>query len=316
VSSRVFWDAHACVPLARVSSLAILERHRQAGCGVVGVNAGFDGMRPEATMATLSRFAGELERSQSLHMLCDVPSEPEQARDIAVYFDVEGADVLDGDVGKLEELVALGVRSFIPVYNRANRAGGGCHDRENGGLTSFGRELIRRQNDLGVIVDASHCSVRTSIEMCEASEKPVVFSHSNCWELVHHPRNITDEQMRAAAATDGVIGINGASVFLGSDDFARAICEHILHAISVVGARHVGIGLDFVYDMDDLAMLVADAPTLFPEDGGAYETNTFCSPETLPDVQTLLVASGLEENAIEAVLWGNFARVASRTFST
>jgi membrane dipeptidase len=315
-STTCFWDAHACLPLATDVCLQDLARHRDAGCRVVGVNAGFDGMPPEATIATLTKFAKELAGDHE--GLEDVVLAMRDDRDtgtgLGVYFDIEGAEVLGGDLRVLEELARIGLRSLVPVYNRANSAGGGCHDPTDEGLTPFGRDLIRRQNELGIIVDASHCSARTSLEMCTESVKPVIFSHSNCRTLVDHPRNVTDEQMRAAAATGGVIGINGSSLFLGSDDWPIAICEHILHAIEVVGVEHVGLGLDYVYDLDDLATLVADAPGLFPNDAGTYDRVVFCPPENWALVERRLSSSGLDQAAIEQVRWANFARVALETF--
>jgi membrane dipeptidase len=281
----------------------------------VGVNAGFDGMPPEATISTLTKFATELAGGQEgLEDVVSTMRDRDDRAGLGVYFDIEGAEVLRGDVRALEVLARIGLRSLVPVYNRANSAGGGCHDRTDRGLTPFGRELIRRQNELGIIVDASHCSVQTSFEMCSMSVKPVIFSHSNCRALIDHPRNISDDQMRAAAATGGVIGINGSSLFLGSEDWTTAICDHILYAIDVVGVEHVGVGLDYVYDVDDLAQLVADAPGLFPDDRGAYDRVMFCSPEDWTLVERLLLRSGLDQDAIEHVRWANFARVADETF--
>ncbi len=314
-SDSRFWDAHACLPLAANASLRDLARHREAGCRVVGVNAGFDGMPPEATISTLTKFATELTGGhEGLQDVVAAIRDADDCAGLGVYFDIEGAEVLRGDVRALEDLAHIGLRSLVPVYNRANSAGGGCYDRTDRGLTPFGRELIRRQNELGIIVDASHCSVQTSFEMCSVSAKPVIFSHSNCGVLTDHPRNISDDQMRAAAATGGVIGINGSSLFLGSEDWTTAICEHILHAIDVVGVEHVGVGLDYVYDLDDLAKLVGDAPSLFPDDHRAYDRVVFCPPENWTLVERLLLRSGLNQAAIEQVRWANFARVASETF--
>jgi membrane dipeptidase len=310
-----FWDAHTCLPLSVTGSLGDLARHQEAGCRIVGVNAGFDGMAPASTEATLRRFAGELaRRTECIDDVAVVVGTASDPTAMGVYFDIEGSEVLRGDLGALEGLARNGLRSLVPVYNRANSAGGGCHDRTDIGLTPFGRELIRRQNELGIIVDASHCSKQTSFDMCAVSIKPVIFSHSNCRALVDHPRNITDDQMRAAAATGGVIGINGSSLFLGTRNWPTAICDHVLHAIDIVGIEHVGIGLDYVYDADDLAKLVAAAPSLYPDDKGEYASVIFCPPEEWRVIESLLSRRGLDPIALDRVRWANFARVAGETF--
>jgi membrane dipeptidase len=311
-----FWDAHACLPLSATGSLSDLARHREAGCRVVGVNAGFDGMAPASTEATLKRFAGELaRRNECMDDVVVVMGASSDPTAMGVYFDIEGSEVLRGDVGALERLAGYGLRSLVPVYNRANAAGGGCHDTLDIGLTSFGRELIRRQNELGIIVDASHCSQQTSFDMCSVSGKPVIFSHSNCRALVDHPRNVNDDQMRAAAATGGVVGINGSSLFLGTSRWPSAICDHVLHAIDIVGIEHVGIGLDYVYDAADLAKLVAAAPSLYPDDKRGYASVTFCPPEEWRILESLLLQRGLDSSALGRVRWENCARVARETFS-
>jgi membrane dipeptidase len=313
---RPFWDAHACLPLARPASLDELFHHRQAGCRAVAVNVGFDGVPSQTTIATLERLAAQLDNADGAFSdVAAVAKEPNDTASLGVYFDIEGAEVLCDDLRALERLAQLGVRSMLPVYNRANTAGGGCYDPPHYGLTRFGRELIRRQNELGIMVDASHCSLQTTLDMCAISRRPVIFSHSNCRAITDHPRNVSDDQIRAAAATGGVVGVNGASTFLGSDDWPAAICAHVLHVVHVAGIDHVGIGLDYVYDLDDLDSLIANTPSLFPDETSVpHTTSSFCPPEQWAEVERHLSLSGLDAAALEKVRWANFARVACETF--
>jgi len=273
-------------------------------------------MSPQATIATLERLAAELATSgDSVANLAAAPTEASDATPLVVYFDIEGADVLCGDLHALERLTELGMRSMLPVYNRENAAGGGCYDPPHHGLSRFGRELVRRQNALGVIVDASHCSLQTSLDMCTLSSRPVVFSHSNCRALTDHPRNISDDQIRAAASTGGVVGISGVSAFLGSDDLPAAICANILHVVEIAGIDHVGIGLDYVYDRNDLDRLIATSPALFSDQTSkARITPRFCPPEQWMEIEDRLSRSGLDQAELEKVRWNNFARVARETF--
>ena len=119
------------------------------------------------------------------------------------------------DLANVEHFYNLGVRTMLPTYNHANAAGCGCLDATDAGLTAWGRRLVAEMNSAGMVPDGSHCSVRTGLDLCETSTKPVIYSHSCMRSVWDHPRNITDDQARACADTGGVIGINGVGIFLG-----------------------------------------------------------------------------------------------------
>ena len=139
------------------------------------------------------------------------------------------------------ELVALyrdlGVRQIHLAYNRNNSVADGCHDVERG-LTPLGRRVVDAVNDAGLLMDCSHTGRRCSLDIMAASARPVIFSHSNPLALVEHGRNVTDEQIRACAATGGVVCVSGVSIFLGTrqpavDDVAR----HAAYVAELVGRR-------------------------------------------------------------------------------
>ncbi|HEX4046033.1 MAG TPA: membrane dipeptidase, partial [Gammaproteobacteria bacterium] len=117
-----------------------------------------------------------------------------------------------------------------------------------------------------MIIDCSHLRHQTSMEI---SQHPIIFSHSNPAKLVSHPRNITDQQIIACAKTNGVIGINEIGIFLGNNDVrTERIVEHIDYAIQIVGSKHVGIGLDCVFDLDETKKYVDKHPSIFPSKHG------------------------------------------------
>ncbi len=101
-----------------------------------------------------------------------------QAHRIAVAFDLEDSNPLDDNLDNLATLVNLGVRTLLPTYNHANRAGSGCLDATDGGLTAWGRAIVGELNAVGIVPDGTHCSVRTGLDMCEISTRPVIYSHS------------------------------------------------------------------------------------------------------------------------------------------
>jgi membrane dipeptidase len=171
-------------------------------------------------------------------------------------------------------------------------------------------------NKLGILVDATHCSVRTTFDLFELSSQPVVFSHSVPAGVKRHDRNISDEQMRACAATGGVVGINGLGVLLGENDAStEALVRAVDYAVSVVGAQHVGVGLDYVFDRDELNAYLEQHGDTFPADGYTdFGPMRFVSPSQLPELTAALLQLGYRNADVRAILGGNFLRVASQVW--
>ena len=314
-SSALVWEQHACLPLKPGTSLEPLERYRRSGASLVSLNVGYGPSTVADAVKVLASFRSGVLRSPERYVLPETVEDVQQAAAdgrLAVTFDLEGTISLDGEVAMVDAYYSLGVRTMLIAYNESNAAGGGCHGDADDGLTPYGREVVREMNRVGMVVDASHCSLRTSFDLFEASEAPVVFSHSNPRTLHDHPRNVTDDQIRGCAATGGVVGINGIGIFLGDNDtrtdtFVRAI-EHVCE---LVGPEHAGIGLDFVFDKDDLAAEFAANSGTFPK-GFGYSADgfDFVEPERLPLITQALLARGIAVDDVRAILGGNFLRVA------
>jgi membrane dipeptidase len=152
----------------------------------------------------------------------------------------------------------------------------------------------------------------------EASTKPVVFSHSNVRSLCAHARNIREEQIRACAATGGVVGITGFGLLLG-DARPQTMAAHIDCVVQLVGPQHVGIGLDYVFqpEVDDLPW-GADRAYWWPPQAGygaSFAAVPFIGPEQLAPVVEQLLAWGYDRSAIEMILGLTFARVAEGSWS-
>ena len=134
---------------------------------------------------------------------------------IAALLGVEGGHAIENSLEKLDSLYALGVRYMTLTWNNGNDWAGSATDaRRAGALTAFGRQVVRRMNELGMLVDVSHVSDSTFWDVIATSSRPVIASHSACRALAHHPRNLTDEQLRALARTGGLVGIVFYPVFL------------------------------------------------------------------------------------------------------
>ncbi len=317
-AGALIWDQHTCLPLRPdASAVDGLDLHLRSGADFVSVNVGFDAISPLDTVKVLSAFRkGVLQRPDRFQLVrtaADVEAARRAGR-LAVSFDLEGTEPLDGCLEMVETYYELGVRTMLIAYNKNNRAGGGCHAEADIGLTDFGRAVVGEMNRLGMLVDATHCSRRTTFDLFEVSSSPVIFSHSVPSRMKIHPRNIDDDQMRACAASGGVIGINGVGIFLGDNDIrTETVVRAIDEAVDVVGPHHVGLGLDYVFDQDELNAFLTDNRDTFPAGFGYREffPPRFASPMQLPQITASLVDRGYSDADVEAIMGGNFFRVAS-----
>ena len=172
---------------------------------------------------------------------------------VAVLLGVEGGHAIENSLEKLDSLYALGVRYMTLTWNNGNDwAGASMDPHRSGGLTELGKQVVRRMNALGMLVDVSHVSDSTFRDVVAATTKPVIASHSACRALARHPRNLTDEQLRAIARTGGVVGINFYPVFL--DDRFRHEYERLRERIrpqtDSIRARYRGRPGESAFEVD------------------------------------------------------------------
>jgi len=168
---------------------------------------------------------------------------------VAVVLALEGAEPLGQDLSTLRLLHRLGLRMLSVTWARRTMFGVGDWEHDGrGGLTAIGRRAVAEMNRLGIVVDVSHGSDETTRDILEVSTKPVIASHANARALRHHPRNLTDDVIRAIAASGGVVGAVAVPNFIAEEDptIARWV-DHIEHLIQVAGIDHVSIGADFYH---------------------------------------------------------------------
>jgi len=277
------------------------------------------GEAPAANVRVLASFRAWIAAHPDELLLVRSVDDITVARDtdrLGVCFDLEGLGTLDGQVEMIDLYYDLGVRWALIAYNRNNAVGGGCQD-EDCGLTPFGRQVIRRMEAVGMVVCCSHTGWRTAREVIEAATKPVIFSHSNAHAVHPHPRNIPDELIRACAATGGVVGVNGLSRFIGGsgenfDNSTAGLFRHIDHMVQLVGPEHVGLGLDYVFDPEELMSYYRARPDLYPASKGYLRPTPMVEPERLGEILAVMLNHGYGEPAVRQILGENHLRVAQR----
>ena len=161
---------------------------------------------------------------------------------------IENGNALMGDLRRLDEFYARGVKIITLTWNGANELGYGAHCGGTPGLTDFGKAAVRRMFELGIIPDVSHLNEAGFWDvagLAAAHGEPFWATHSNCSEIQPHRRNLSDEQLRAVFACGGLAGLNLYTEFLGGAGTAEDAARHLAHMMSLSGEDHAALGSDF-----------------------------------------------------------------------
>ena len=211
---------------------------------------------------------------------------------------------------------SLGQRVSMLTYNAQNNLGCGSTERRDCGVSDFGAAIIQKMNEVGMLVDVSHCGDMTTLDSFELSKKPVAITHSNCRALVNHPRCKTDEAIRKMAASGGVMGITGVRMFVRSEEptTIEHIVDHIDHVAKLVGVEYVGVGSDCDLNGYD-KMPKAQDQALRASYKASYafreklDIEAFGHPRKIFDLAEALLRRGYGEADIVGILGGNFRRM-------
>lgn len=245
---------------------------------------------------------------------------------VAVMLGFQNATMIEKSIDNLDTLYAAGTRWIQLTYNQRNLLGDGCTERTNAGLSDFGVEAVERMNELGIIVDLSHCGRQTTDDGIKFSKSGATLNHTMCESLYkNHPRSKTDAQIRAMADKGGVMGIICLGYMIGPDPGGETTLEnyvdHIEHAIKVGGIDHVGLAADFA-----IQGLEADGATRenwyvprLTRFKPSYQVRwppwipELDSPERYRHVARLLDKRGHSTGNIEKILGGNWLRYLRET---
>lgn len=210
---------------------------------------------------------------------------------VAALLGIEGAHALEGELEQLERFARRGVRYLGLCHFSANEAcypayGRGRRDAD--GLTPFGREVVRRCEELGIIVDLAHINRKGFLEACAMARRPMYVTHTGVAGAFKHWRNVDDEQLRAVADRGGCLGIIFCPQFLGGDGL-EPVVRHLQHIVDVAGEDAPALGSDW--------------------DGFIVPTRDLCDASRLPLLTDALLEAGWSERAIAKLLRDNALRV-------
>jgi membrane dipeptidase len=252
----------------------------------------------------------------------------------AAILGCQNSRFLGTELVNVELFARLGLRVVQLTYNERNHAGDGCLEPNDAGLSFFGRRLIGELERVGLILDLSHCGLRTSLDALSVSTQPVIISHAGMRALTgDNPRCLTDDQLRAVAMTGGVVGVTSYGPFNWRGGAERPTIEHFLeaidYAVQVAGIDHVGIGTDHVVEpggypqavRDRAAMTYAAYQPAGTERTRRYygqvtagisrddQLDGFAGMQHLPRVTAGLLARGYAPADVQKIIGGNFLRV-------
>ena len=212
----------------------------------------------------------------------------QRAGKVAAVLSIENGDAIEDDIERLAAFYQAGVRMMSLTWNPSNRLADGALEHEHRGLTPFGQRVVRRMQELGMIIDVSHLSEESFWDVHRMTQGPLVASHSDAAALEPHPRNLSDAQIRVLADRGGVIGINFYPGFLGAASVERA-AAHIDHMVTHGGIGCVAMGSDF--------------------DGISTTPRGLENASTFPTLSRVLKRRRYSPGQIERIMGGNALRV-------
>lgn len=245
---------------------------------------------------------------------------------IALVASFEAATPIENEIDRVDVLYGLGVRAMGITYSESNGLGSGLREPTDGGLTTFGRKVVRRMNKLGMTIDTAHCGDRTAIDVAEASEVPVLMSHCGARALWDTTRMKSDAALQAVAAGGGLIGIEAAPhttlTAAHPEHSIESVMAHFEYVADLVGIDHVTFGPDTLYG-DHVGLHHAYAAQLSigaTHQGPTFEEVAYVKglenpTECFPNIIRRLVSHGYSRDEIRKVVGGNALRVIKATWA-
>lgn len=213
-----------------------------------------DGLNDEAAYDYFNEvyqyFLREMDEGKEVITFCTSSKDLKQILQTGkrvAYLSIEGSRALGGKLERVKEFYDKGVRMMTLTWNGRTAVADGCMVEQSSGLTSFGREVVKKMNEVGMIVDVSHLAEQGFWDVASMSNKPFVATHSNSKAVCNHPRNLTDEQFKAIIERKGIVGMNFYPLFINGTYEAEIeeLLAHIDHFLELGGEDIIAMGSDF-----------------------------------------------------------------------
>ena len=245
----------------------------------------------EAYHTLLGCFRAQMACNSDKIIQCRTAQDVEQAHrcgKAAAFLTVEGAELLGYDPARLDQAAIDGVTAINLTWNYANALSGSSKEQPERGLSTVGRDFVRKMEDLHILVDVSHLSEAGFWDVAEIASRPFIASHSNAKSVWNHTRNLTNEQITAIIENQGVIGLNFYEGFVGGSRDLDMVRAHLDRILELGGARNVALGGDW-----DGCDLIGDLPAI----------------DSLPRLYEHLLLRGYEETVVQNLFYNNLMRV-------
>jgi len=309
-----------------------LDMVRDSGVNVIKLSLGGYNEDFAATVKEIAYVSRLIEVHPADFLQVRVPADMERAKregKLGVILSFESVDMLEGKLERLELFRNFGVRVMQLSYNRKSPFAAGVMEPNGGGLTPLGREAVEKMNVLGIAVDLSHANAQTTAEALAASSRPAIMSHAGCAAVHPHPRNKTDDQLRALADKGGVVGIYDLPYLAASpkQPTVEDYMAHMVHALQVAGEEHVGVGSDVSIKPFDtspegmarFAKFQAErqkSGLAAPEEDRPHYVVGLSTPRKIEVIADQLLKRGYSARVTENVIGANFVRVLSEIWTT
>jgi membrane dipeptidase len=308
-------------PAPPVGLAAELESRRNTGFSYTSLTLSVDSeATPDVVYSRLAKIRYELSQHPDKIILVDSAADIRAAKKsgkLAIGLHFQGTEPVGRNLANVGAYYQLGIRWMLMAYNFQNNVGTGCLEAQKNdiGISQFGKDLIAEMNRVGMLVDCSHSGYRTTMDAMSLSRKPCIFSHSNPRALYDHPRNIRDDQIKMCAQTGGIIGINGVGPFIGEprEVTVDTMVRHIDYVVELVGSKHVALGLDYMTPLH--CEVLRDFYKGDLSKVGLPELPWgFFSPTQVPLLLSKLLAKGYPQEALRGIMGENFLRLAERVW--
>lgn len=233
-----------------------------------------------------------------------------------LIFGIQNAKPLEEDLALIRVFHLLGIRIIQPAYDGQNLLGSGG-DEVDAGITKLGKKMIEEMNRIGILIDVSHCGIKTTMDVIHYSAKPIAFTHSNPKALCDHYRNKTNEQLKALADRGGVVGLTAFSPISKTqrdqDPTLTDYLNFIDYVCNLIGTEHVGFGLDLApvarWDEEGHRIWAKKNPGLAPESINKISIEELNEPSKIINIAKGLVSRGYNDCEIKGILGENFLRL-------